>query len=408
MGAVGYYNQAPEGRRRPKRASSFLAGLAGVVVGALLVWFLFQTVPQLMPGAGNNVAGNGSANSAGTGQQGRQAESVSVNVTTDVTAAVDSVADAVVGVTNLQDSSDFWSQTEQQEAGTGSGVIYKNEDGRAFVVTNNHVIDGANNIEVTLFDGTKLAATIVGTDIWTDLAVIEMDGSAIQDVAEFGNSDALKRGEPVIAIGNPLGLDFSGSVTTGVVSGKDRAVPVDLDGNGTEDWQAEVLQTDAAINPGNSGGALVNIKGQLIGINSMKIATSNVEGIGFAIPINSAIPVIESIEKNGEMIRPAMGVTLIDLAQVPQAQREDTLGLPSDVKEGVVVNSVLENSAAAKAGMQQFDVIIELDGKAVGDLIELRKHLYNTKKIGDKMTVQAYRDGKRITFELELVDNSAL
>lgn len=347
-------------------------------------------------------------NDADAGQQGKPSESVSVNVTTDVTAAVESVADAVVGVTNLQDTSDFWSQTEQQEAGTGSGVIYKNENGRAFVVTNNHVIDGANSVEVTLFDGTKLAATIVGTDIWTDLAVIEMDGSAIKDVAEFGDSDALKRGEPVIAIGNPLGLDFSGSVTTGVVSGKDRTVPVDLDGNGTEDWQAEVLQTDAAINPGNSGGALVNIKGQLIGINSMKIATSNVEGIGFAIPINSAIPVIESIEQNGEMIRPAMGVTLIDLAQVPQAQREETLNLPSDVKEGVVVNSVLENSAAAKAGMQKFDVIIEMDGKAVGDLIELRKHLYNTKKIGDKMTVKAYRDGKIIDFELELVDNSAL
>ncbi|MBB5180497.1 serine protease Do [Planomicrobium koreense] len=408
MGAVGYYNQPPESRRRPRRTSSFLAGLAGVAVGALLVWFLFQSVPQLMPGAGNNNAGNGAGNGAGAGQQERQSESVSVDVTTDVTEAVDSVADAVVGVTNLQETSDFWSQTEEQEAGTGSGVIYKNDNGRAFVVTNNHVIDGANSIEVTLADGTKVAATLVGTDVWTDLAVIEMDGAAVQDVAEFGDSDALKRGEPVIAIGNPLGLDFSGSVTTGVVSGKDRAIPVDLDGDGTEDWQAEVLQTDAAINPGNSGGALVNLSGQLIGINSMKIATSNVEGIGFAIPINSAIPVIESIEENGEMIRPAMGVTLIDLAQVPQAQREETLSLPADVKEGVVVNSVLDDSAAAKAGMQQFDVIIELDGEAVGDLIELRKHLYNTKEIGDTMAVKAYRNGELMDFELELVDNSAL
>lgn len=405
MSALGYYNQPPEGRQqRPKRTNTFLAGLAGVLVGALLVWLLFETVPQLMPG------GNGAGTNLAATEQGAEgsSESVSVDVTTDVTEAVDSVADAVVGVANLQQASDFWSQPQQQEAGTGSGVIYKSENGRAFVVTNNHVIEGATNIEVTLSDGTKVPAELVGSDIWTDLAVIEMDAAAIQDVAEFGDSDALKRGETVIAIGNPLGLDFSGSVTTGVVSGKDRTVPVDLDGNGTEDWQAEVLQTDAAINPGNSGGALVNLAGQLIGINSMKIATSNVEGIGFAIPINSAMPVIRSIEENGEMIRPAMGIALLDLSQVPQAQREESLNLPEDVKEGVVVNSVVEGSAAATAGMQQFDVIIEMDGQPVGDIIELRKHLYNEKKIGDTMTVKAYRDGEPLDFELELVDNSAL
>lgn len=406
MSALGYYNQPPEGRHRPRRGNSFLAGLAGVLVGALLVWLLFETVPQLLPGA-NNRAETGLQATEGN-REGQQQESVSVDVTTDVTAAVDEAADAVVGVSNLQETSDFWSQPQQQEAGTGSGVIYKSENGRAFVVTNHHVIDGATNIEVTLSDGTKVPAELVGSDIWTDLAVVEMDAASVQDVAEFGDSDALKRGETVIAIGNPLGLDFSGSVTTGVVSGKDRAVPVDLDGNGSEDWQAEVLQTDAAINPGNSGGALVNLAGQLIGINSMKIATSNVEGIGFAIPINSAMPVIQSIEENGEMIRPAMGVALLDLAQVPQAQREESLNLPADVKEGVVVNSVVEGSAAEKAGMEQFDVIVEMDGKPIGDIIDLRKHLYNEKKIGDTMTVKAYRNGEPMDFELELVDNSAL
>ncbi|MFD1863474.1 S1C family serine protease [Planococcus chinensis] len=403
---MGYYNQPPEGRQRPRRGNSFLAGLAGVLVGALLVWLLFETVPQLLPGA-NNRAETGLQATEGN-REGQQQESVSVDVTTDVTAAVDEAADAVVGVSNLQETSDFWSQPQQQEAGTGSGVIYKNENGRAFVVTNHHVIDGATNIEVTLSDGTKVPAELVGSDIWTDLAVVEMDAASVQDVAEFGDSDALKRGETVIAIGNPLGLDFSGSVTTGVVSGKDRAVPVDLDGNGSEDWQAEVLQTDAAINPGNSGGALVNLAGQLIGINSMKIATSNVEGIGFAIPINSAMPVIQSIEENGEMIRPAMGVALLDLAQVPQAQREESLNLPADIKEGVVVNSVVEGSAAEKAGMEQFDVIVEMDGQPIGDIIDLRKHLYNEKKIGDTMAVKAYRDGEPLDFELELVDNSAL
>jgi len=404
MSAVGYYNQTPNGRQRPSRFGAFAAGLSGVVVGALLVWVLFYTLPELRPD-------NGTSNTQIVEQGAKEdSKAVSVNIMTDVTKAVDIAADAVVGVSNLQANGDFWSQSPQQEqaVGTGSGVIYKNENGTAYVVTNHHVIDGASGIEVTLSDGSKVEAKLVGSDIWTDLAVLEMDGAKVQAVAQFGDSDALKQGETVIAIGNPLGLNFSGSVTTGVISGKDRAVPVDLNGDGQEDWQAEVLQTDAAINPGNSGGALVNLAGQLVGINSMKIATSQVEGIGFSIPINSAIPVIESIEENGEMIRPAMGVTLMDLVQVPQASRQDTLNLPEDVVTGVVVNSVIEGSAAAAAGMEQFDVIIEMDGVAIDDIIELRKHLYNKKKIGDELTVKAYRDGELIEFKLKLVDNSAL
>ncbi|WKA60538.1 S1C family serine protease [Planococcus shenhongbingii] len=401
---MGYYNnQAPNGRRKPNRAGIFLAGLSGVAIGALLVWLLFYSIPGLTPG-------NDTAAGTEVVKTDRESATASVDITTDVTQAVEEVADAVVGVANLQETNDFWSQApgQEQAVGSGSGVIYKSEGEKAYVVTNHHVIEGANGIELTLADGSKAEATLVGSDIWTDLAVLEMDSSLVPDVAEIGDSDALKRGETVIAIGNPLGLDFSGSVTTGVVSGTDRAVPVDLDGNGQPDWQAEVLQTDAAINPGNSGGALVNLAGQLIGINSMKIATDAVEGIGFAIPINSALPIIKSIEQNGEMIRPAMGITLLDLVQVPQAQRQETLNLPADVKEGVVVNSVIEGSAAAKAGMKQFDVIVEMDGEPVGDIIELRQHLYNEKKIGDTLAVKAYRNGKLMDFELELVDNSAL
>lgn len=400
---MGYYNSP----QKQSRAGTFLAGVAGVAVGALLVWLLFYSVPGLAPG---NEEESANTSEAVKTNSSTEQSSTAVEITTDVTKAVEEVADAVVGITNLQAGSDFWSQTpgQEQAVGTGSGVIYKNEGGTAYVVTNHHVIEGANGIEVTLADGSKVEATLVGSDIWTDLAVLEMDGANVPDVAEFGDSDVLKQGETVIAIGNPLGLDFSGSVTTGVVSGTDRAVPVDLDGDGQEDWQAEVLQTDAAINPGNSGGALVNLAGQLIGINSMKIATSSVEGIGFAIPINSAMPVIESLEANGEMVRPAMGVTLLDLAQVPQTYRAETLNLPEDVTKGVVVNSVVADSAAAKAGMEQFDVIVEMDGEAVGDIIELRKHLYNEKEIGDTLTVKAYRNGELMDFELELVDNSAL
>lgn len=397
---MGYYNQTPNGRpRKPSRSGSFFSGLFGALAGGFVVWLLFSQAPGIMPGADNQ---------SGTQiqEQQREQQGASLDITTDVTKAVEAASDAVVGVSNLQAGGDFFSQSQEQAVGTGSGVIYKSEGDVAYVVTNQHVIDGASGIEVTLADGTKVEAELVGSDIWTDLAVLRMSNEKVQDVVELGDSDALKRGEAVIAIGNPLGLEFSGSVTSGVVSGTDRAVPVDLNGDGTEDWQAEVLQTDAAINPGNSGGALVNLAGQLIGINSMKIATSQVEGIGFSIPINSALPVIRQLEATGEMVRPAMGITLIDLAQVPSTYREDTLNLPEDVTGGVVVSSVVEGSAAAEAGMRQYDVVVEMDGQEIRDIIDLRKHLYNEKQIGDTLEVTAYRDGELLEFELELVDNS--
>lgn len=397
---MGYYNQTPNGRpRKPSRSGSFFSGLFGALAGGLVVWLLFSQAPGIMPGADNQ---------SGTQiqEQQREQQGASLDITTDVTKAVEAASDAVVGVSNLQAGSDFFSQSQEQAVGTGSGVIYKSEGEIAYVVTNQHVIDGASGIEVTLSDGSKVKAELVGSDIWTDLAVLRMSSEKVQGVVELGDSDALKRGEAVIAIGNPLGLEFSGSVTSGVVSGTDRAVPVDLNGDGTEDWQAEVLQTDAAINPGNSGGALVNLAGQLIGINSMKIATSQVEGIGFSIPINSALPVIRQLEATGEMVRPAMGITLMELAQVPSTYREDTLNLPEDVTGGVVVSSVVEGSAAAEAGMRQYDVVVEMDGQEIRDIIDLRKHLYNEKQIGDMLEVTAYRDGELLEFELELVDNS--
>lgn len=399
---MGYYDQTPNGRQRPNRGRVFMAGLAGVLVGAVLIAMLFFMRPELLPGNGTESA------QMQQGNQERQTEQRSVEVTNDVTDAVEIADDTVVGVTNLQAGSDFFSESPSEAVGTGSGVIYKNEDGTAFVVTNHHVVNGATDIEVTLADGEKKAATLVGSDVWTDLAVLSMDGDGIEDTAEFGDSDVLKQGETVIAIGNPLGLDFYGSVTTGVVSGTDRAVPVDIDGDNVIDWQVDVLQTDAAINPGNSGGALINISGQLIGINSMKINTETAEGIGFAIPINTAIPVIEALESEGQMVRPAMGITLMDLNQVPQMYREDTLNLPDDITSGVVVSSVLPDSGAAESGLQEYDVIVEMDGEPINGSIALRKHLYEEKEIGESLRVKAYRDGELLEFEFELVDNSSL
>ncbi|WP_305367840.1 S1C family serine protease [Bacillus sp. V3B] len=395
---MGYYDHEGENQyRKPKGKKSgfFLSSLAGAVIGALLVIF---TVPALsnygllpysvQPTNQIEVRENTDNN------ENIVTKNVSLEVETGVTKAVEKAGDAVVGITNNQSTS-FWSQQGgSQEAGTGSGVIYKKSGGKAFIVTNNHVIEGADQLDVTLADGTKVPAEVKGSDPWTDLAVIEVDGSSIETVAEFGDSDTLKSGEPVIAIGNPLGLGFSGSVTSGIISGLERTIPVDLNMDGIEDWQVEVLQTDAAINPGNSGGALINIAGQVIGINSMKIAQEAVEGIGLSIPINTAIPIIEDLEKYGEVKRPAMGIQLRNLTEVSSYHQQETLLLPRDVKEGVMIESIVPNSPANRAGLEELDVIVEMDGEKITDVISLRKHLYNEKQIGDQMVVKFYREGK--------------
>ncbi len=404
---MGYYDEDENRLRQPKEKKGrfFLTSLIGAIIGALLVILAVPTLSNygLLPYSvqpTNQVQVQENKGNTTTTQN------VSLKVNTDVTRAVEKAGDAVVGITNIQTTS-FWSQEGgSQEAGTGSGVIYKKENGKAFIVTNNHVIEGASQLEVTLADGTKIPATLKGSDPWMDLAVLEVDGNSIKTIAEFGDSDTLKSGEPVIAIGNPLGLGFSGSVTSGIISGVERTIPVDLNGDGIEDWQVEVLQTDAAINPGNSGGALINIAGQVIGINSMKIAQEAVEGIGLSIPINTAIPIIKSLEQFGEMIRPTMGVQLRNLTEISAYHQQETLKMPNDVTEGVMIEAVVANSPAGRAGLKELDVIVEMDGETIADVITLRKHLYNEKNIGDKMTVKFYREGKLEEATLTLSDEN--
>lgn len=383
------FNSTPR-NRKPNNSSAFLAGIIGVVIGALLIWVLTPkgNIPR--------------TNSVLTDEQNSQQEQVNFDIHTDLTDVVDQVANTVVGVTNLQTVRDIWSSSEMtRETGTGSGVIYKKANGKAYIVTNHHVVENAEMLEITFDDGTKTDGRLVGSDIWTDLAVIEIDDQFVETFAAFGNSDLLKRGETVMAIGNPLGLGFSGSVTVGVVSGKDRSIPIDFNNDGKVDWYADVLQTDAAINPGNSGGALINLAGELVGINSMKITQETVEGIGLAIPITLAAPIIDKLERLGEVVRPTMGVTLIDLASIP-AQQQVVLKLPNDVKEGVVVNEIVKNSPAEVAGVHRYDVIVEMDGEKITDMITLRKHLYNEKEVGDTMTMKVFREGKLIDVEMTL------
>ncbi|MGG3938841.1 S1C family serine protease [Anoxybacillus kestanbolensis] len=397
---MGYYDDHYEHIRQKQkgnRGGAFLAGIVGAILGGMLVVVAIPSLVKwdVLPYELEQTE----EKQVNVTEQPKVDKSVAVDVVTQVTKAVNRVSDAVVGIVNIQEAS-FWS--EGGEAGTGSGVIYKKEGNKAYIVTNHHVIEGASRVEVSLSDGAKVQARLLGSDVWTDLAVLEIDAKHVTNVAEFGNSDVVKVGEPVIAVGNPLGLQFAGSVTQGIISGVNRTIPIDIDQDGIPDWHAEVLQTDAAINPGNSGGALVNIEGQVIGINSMKIAQEAVEGIGLSIPINYAKPIIADLEKFGQVRRPYMGVELRSLSDIPAYHWQQTLHLPPNVTEGVAILQVVPGSPAAQAGLREFDVIVALDDEKIADVIELRKHLYNRKQIGDTMKVTFYRDVKKKTVTLKL------
>ena len=287
-------------------------------------------------------------------------------------------------------------------ASTGSGVIYKKTGNTAYVVTNNHVVKGAKKLAVILSDGTNVSAEVVGTDVWTDLAVLKINGDNVTTTMDFANSDDIAVGETAFAIGSPLDLSFSNTVTKGIVSAVNRQIPMDVDGDGTVDWNQTVIQTDAAINPGNSGGALINNEGKLIGINESKIAkaTSSVsaEGIGFGIPSNEVKLITEQLEKSGKVVRPAMGVQLVSVNTIAN----DTVKseLKYEGKQGVVVRLVESGTPAAKAGLEKYDVITKLNDTEVKDVAAVRKFLFEKAKIGDTVKVTYYRGGKEKTTEI--------
>ena len=397
-------------------------GLVGGIVGGLLTAGIFYAAM----GTGNNssTATSGNQNSAGE----TVVENVKVNVDSDITKAVDKVQDAVVSVINLQSqnqSSGFGGLFGQQEESSssddsnleayseGSGVIYKKDGNTAYVVTNNHVVNGQQGLEVLMKDGTKVKAELVGTDAYSDLAVLKINSDKVETVASFGDSSALKVGEPAIAIGSPLGSEYANSVTSGIISSLNRQVTSTNESNETVNINA--IQTDAAINPGNSGGPLVNIEGQVIGINSSKIASTsestsnvNVEGMGFAIPSNDVVNIINQLEKDGKVTRPALGITMVDLSAVSNEQQEQILKIPSSVTNGVIVTNVQTATPAEKAGLKQYDVITKIDDKEVSSGVELQSALYK-KKVGESVKITYYEGSKEKTTTVELtIDQSAL
>ena len=332
------------------------------------------------------------------------------------TQAVNKVKDAVVSIITYSSSSSRQSSVfnaddtnsdsdNQQIASEGSGVIYKKDDKDAYLVTNTHVINGASKVDIRLADGTKVPGEIVGSDTFSDIAVVKISSEKVTTVAEFGDSSQLSVGETAIAIGSPLGSEYANTVTQGIISSLNRNVSLK-----SEDGQAistKAIQTDTAINPGNSGGPLVNIQGQVIGITSSKIASNggtSVEGLGFAIPSNDAQNIIKQLESDGKVTRPALGIQMVNLSNVGASDLRK-LNIPSGLTSGVVVRSV-QNNMPANGHLQKYDVITKVDDKEIASSTDLQHALYNH-AIGDTIKVTYYRNGKEETTSIKLDKNSS-
>ena len=350
-------------------------------------------------------------------KQGNQATNNTTNTVTQTsyknenatTQAVNKVKDAVVSVitysANRQNSVFGNDETDtdtdsQQVASEGSGVIYKKNGKDAYLVTNTHVIQGASKVDIRLADGTKVPGEIVGSDTFSDIAVVKISSEKVTTVAEFGDSSKLNVGETAIAIGSPLGSEYANTVTQGIISSLNRNVSLK-----SQDGQAistKAIQTDTAINPGNSGGPLVNIQGQVIGITSSKIASNggtSVEGLGFAIPSNDAQNIIKQLESDGKVTRPALGIQMVNLANIGASDLRK-LNIPSSVTSGVVVKSVQSNMPAS-GHLEKYDVITKVDDKEISSSTDLQSALYNH-SIGDTIKITYYRNGKEETTTVKL------
>ena len=298
-------------------------------------------------------------------------------------------------------------QNETKEAGQenelGSGVVYKKVDDSIFIITNAHVVGDKEQQKITYGDDNETIGKVIGTDKWSDIAVVKAKIKKQSDIKaiKHGDSQKLVLGEPIIAVGNPLGVDFKGSISSGIISGLNRHVPVDIDKDDNYDVLMDAFQIDAPVNPGNSGGGIIDRDGKLVGIASLKISMDNVEGIAFAIPVNTALSTAQELEKKGEVKYPNTGVKIIDTAELNDDAKA-SLQLPEDIDNGVVIGEVQENSLAEKSGLQKNDVIVELDGKELEDTLRYRQIIFSHKDDLDTLPLKIYRDGKVKDIKLKL------
>lgn len=326
-----------------------------------------------------------------------QTEVRNVTVTdTGIADAVDKLYDAVVVVKTYVDG---------QLYATGTGFVYKEDGDTAYILTNNHVIEGGDEIYVEFTDGSNVITTVEGSDSYSDIAVLSVDSSYVTTVAQIGSSEEARVGDTVFTVGAPIDSStYSGTVTRGIVSGKNRLVSVSSSNSGTSDMMMSVLQTDAAINSGNSGGPLANANGEVIGITSLKLSSgsttsASIEGMGFAIPIETALDYAEKLERGETIERPQLGISMRNLSDAMYYHYQELRNI--DIDAGVYVEEVTSGSPAADAGIRIGDIIISADGEDVDNLAYLRYLLY-THDVGDTMELTIYRNGDEVNLTVTL------
>lgn len=318
-------------------------------------------------------------------------QNVTVSESDSLNTAIEKIYDAVVVVQ---------SYSRGQQTSSGSGFVYKKEGNYAYIMTNYHVVEGASEVNVVSMSGETISAEVLGGDSYADIAVLRVDGDKVTAVAEIGDSTQSKIGDTVFTVGTPVDSQYIGTVTKGILSSETRTITVSDSTKG--EYMMEVLQTDASINPGNSGGPLVNINGEVIGITSMKLVTDEIEGMGFAIPIEVAMSQVEKLENGEEIERPYIGVSMYDVSNVAMLYRNN-IELDDSIDEGVVISAVESGSPAAEAGLQANDIIVEADGTEVKNGAHFKYILYNH-NIGDSVKLTINRNGKQQELTLRLTE----
>lgn len=307
------------------------------------------------------------------------------------TTTIEEVSDLKAAINNIYESSIYIEVSNTRGVvSSGSGFVYKKDDKYGYILTNYHVIDGGTQFEIIFTDGTEVVAELISGDEYYDIAVLKIDKEKTKAVSTIGDSSNLELGDTVFTVGAPLGKEYMGTITKGIVSGINRMVSVELNSGS---YLMEVIQTDASINSGNSGGPICNIKGEVIGITSSKLMGTGVEGMGFAIPINSVMSVIENLESGKKITRPYLGVQLADLTNTFALQYYYGITIGNDVEFGAVLSYIEEGKPADKAGLKVGDVIVEIDGEKIDDVSHFKYVLYKH-KVGDTVKVKYYRENK--------------
>lgn len=352
----------------------------GIVLGTLLMFILIKyTDLGLLVGTNTTITKNGQV----------------IVEKSSLSESVSKTKDSVVMIQGYK---------ANQMVSTGTGFVYKTDDKYGYVMTNQHVINATDKIVLVLSNDEEVEATLLGGDEYLDLAVIRMDKSKVLAVSQIGDSSSSNVGDTVFTIGSPMGYEYRGTVTSGILSGKNRMVSVSIGNSSTEDYVMRVLQTDAAINPGNSGGPLLNVNGEVIGINSLKLVEEEIEGMGFAIPIEYAMSHVDSLEKGQAIKWPVLGISMINISDSTYTYK-NTYNIPSTLREGVLVVGITEETGASKSDLKVGDVITELNGEKVKNLAYLRYELYKYKP-GEIIEIKYFREGKEHKTKVELSEST--